>query len=101
MSTILTEMIMPSTVLQTLLLIMAMTPFTAPCVKPLMPARFEVGDPLGLSNRKVVWLVTQSQDSEERRPLNPIQPDIAPTEDPNTSDRAVDDRGAPQIFTLD
>ena len=69
--------------------------------KPLMPARFEVGDPLGLSNRKVVWLVTQSQDSEDRRPLNPIQPDIAPTEDPNTSDRAVDDRGAPQIFTLD
>gem|GEM_PF-1512881 len=69
--------------------------------KPLMPARFEVGDPLGLSNRKVVWLVTQSQDSEDRRPLNPIQPDIAPTKDPNTSDRAVDDRGAPQIFTLD
>jgi hypothetical protein len=69
--------------------------------KPLMPARFEIGDPLGLSNRKVVWLVTQSQDSEERRPINPIQPDIAPTEDPNKSDRAVDDRGAPQIFTLD
>ena len=45
--------------------------------------------------------MSQSQDSEERRPLNPIQPDIAPTEDPNTSDRAVDDRGAPQIFTLD
>ena len=69
--------------------------------KPLMPARFEVGDPLGLSNRKVVWLVTQSQDSEERRPLNPIQPDIVPAEDPNTSDRAVDDRGAPQIFTFE
>ena len=69
--------------------------------EPLLPARFEIGDPLGLSNREVIWLVTQSQDTEERRPLNPIRSDIAPVENPEESDRAVNDRGGPQLFTLD
>lgn len=69
--------------------------------QPLLPARFEVGDPLGLSQRKIQWLVTQSQDANERRPLNPVSPVIAPQADPNQTDRAMNDNGAPQTFTLE
>lgn len=69
--------------------------------KPLMAARFEIGDPLGLANRKVHWLVTQSQDLNQRRPLNPSKPEVAPKENPNEADRAIDDKGGPQLFTLE
>ena len=69
--------------------------------KPLMPARFEVGDPLGLANRTVHWLVTQSQDSSQRRPLNPVDPIVAPKADPDQTDRAIDENGAPKLFTLE
>ncbi|MAV46295.1 MAG: hypothetical protein CMM70_00365 [Rhodospirillaceae bacterium] len=69
--------------------------------KPLLPARFEIGDPLGLANRTVHWLVTQSQDANERQPLNPSDPVAAPQVNPDTADRAIDERGAPQLFTLE
>lgn len=69
--------------------------------QPLMPARFEVGDPLGLSNREVFWMVTQSQDANDRRPLNPVEPIVAPKANPNETDRAIDDNGAPQTFSLE
>ena len=68
---------------------------------PLMPARFEIGDPLGLANRKVHWLVTQSQDNNERRPLNPVEPAVAPKANPDQADRSIDDKGAPQTFELE
>ena len=69
--------------------------------RPLMPARFEIGDPLGLSNRQVQWLVTQSQDLNERQPLYPTAPEIVPEAEPDEADRAIDKNGAPQIFTLE
>ena len=69
--------------------------------KPLMPARFEVGDPLGLANRTVHWLVTQSQDANERQPLDPPEPVIAPKANPDRTDRAIGNNGAPQLFTLE
>jgi len=71
--------------------------------RPLMPARFEIGDPLGLANRNVIWLVTQSQDARDRTPLNPVQPDVAPQANPDQAERdgdpAIDEQGAPQLFT--